>query len=67
LAPHDREWTATVLQAYEESLRQARAVCEGRDEFVKRLVQVAKEDGGHKTLAKLFHAMLSIASLTSIR
>ncbi len=48
---------AAVLAAHEESLRPARAVCEGRDEFAKDLVQVAKEDGGHKTLAKLFHDM----------
>jgi len=44
-------------EAYEESLRSARAVCEGRNEFAKWLVHVAKENGGHKTLAKQFHDM----------
>jgi hypothetical protein len=50
-------WMPAVLATHEESYRAARDIAESRDAFSKGLVDVAKEDGVHKSLAKLFHGM----------
>jgi hypothetical protein len=46
-----------VLGAHEESCRAAREIAKTRDAFSKGLVDVVKEEGGHKSLAKLLHGM----------
>ena len=53
----DIQWKAYVLSAYEKSRRTMREIAENPDDFCKGLEAVAREKGGHKTLAKLFHGM----------
>jgi hypothetical protein len=51
------QWKAFVLAAYEESIHATREITENRDDFCKGLVAVAREEDGHKTIAKLFRGM----------